>query len=385
MSGVDQGQMALQELGLRDCKETFLCSSHINDYAIIGHIRKMSQIGICSYCNKSKKVISLEELMKFMMEGILKFYIDAAEFMNYNSREGGYQGYTYTPWELINDLVGLDVDNVQLNDDIIDSIADLAWSEPNAYFDSDILRYHWDYFKDVAKHKSRYLFSQTTAFRTYSYNQNAYDILQEVGIKVKKFKLLKSIPKGTRLIRCRQHSKAERIFEAAQIAAPPLEYAVYPNRMSPAGISMFYCAFELETAKLETIDINKKGKKYFTSANFITKDLLHVIDFSALPKMPSIFDTKQFKNYYSIQFLREFVRDLSSEISHDGKEHIEYVPTQIVTEFFKYVFPKKNKVAGIVYPSAKRRGSNSCVLFLDHEQSLKELDFEHSSLITRHI
>lgn len=382
MSGVDQERMEMYEMGLHSMKDTYVCSTHIDDYAVHGYIKRNAIKGICTYCKGNKKVVSLKKLMFFLMEGVHHFYTDAVEFMSYDSKEGGYQGSTYTPYELVNELIGLEIDNYQLNEDIIDAIEDKAWSEPYAYYDSDgdILVYHWKYFKDVVKHKSRYLFAQTNSFKTDTYNQNAYDILQEIGRSVRKFKLISHLPKHTELFRCRQHTKLEKITEAGQIASPPIEYAIYPNRMSPAGVSMFYCAFDLETAKLETIDLHKKGHTYYTSACFVTKDILNIIDFSSLPKLPSIFDQRKYKNYYSIMFLREFVSDLSSEIQHDGKEHIEYVPTQIVTEFFRFIFHEKIKIDGIIYPSTKNIGSKACVLFFDNEASLEYLDFDRSRL-----
>lgn len=387
MSGVDQEQQDLWARGLSGLKETHVCSKHIDDYAIANFIKNNALKGYCSYCKSSKKVISFEQLMFFMMEGIRNFYEDAAEFMGYDSSEGGYLGETYNQWELINDVIGLDIDNYQLNEDIIDCIDDRAWSEPDAYHDSyrDILIYHWDYFKEVAKHKSRYLFGKTKKFKTFSYNQNAYDILQEIGSKVTEFNLTKVIPTRTKLFRCRQHNGKTEIKTALQITSPPKEHAIYSNRMSPAGISMFYCTFDIDTAKAETIDKDKKGPNFITTAIFKAKRHLTVIDFSILPKIPSIFDIENLKNYYSTRFLKDFVTDLSSDIKRDGKEHIDYVPTQIVTEFFRYIFSNKQKIDGIVYPSAKNRGSKSCVLFFDNDQSLEELRFIETSLTTEKI
>lgn len=34
-------------------------------------------------------------------------------------------------------------------------------------------------------------------------------------------------------------------------------------------------------------------------------------------------------------FLREFVKSITLPVVHDGREHIEYVPTQVLTEYFR--------------------------------------------------
>ncbi len=385
MSGVDQDRQDLWARGLSGLKETYVCSKHINDYAITDFIKNNSQKGKCTYCDRAKNVIPFEKLMFFLMEGIMNFYEDAAEFMSYDSSEGGYQGDTYNQWELINDLIGLEVDNYQLNEDIIDCIDDRAWSEPNAYYDSpsDILVYHWDYFKEVTKHKSRYLFGQSDKFKTFSYNQNAYDVLNEIGFKVSEFKLIQVILKTTSLFRCRQHNAATTIKTASEITSPPEEFAIYSNRMSPAGISMFYCAFNEETAIAEAVDKVSKNGTHFTTAIFKANRNLNVIDFCNLPHPPSMFDTANFKNYYSTRFLRDFVNDISKTINRDGKEHIDYVPTQIVTEYFRYIFNTETKIAGLIYPSAKLEGQKCCVLFLDNEASLDELRLIQSSISTK--
>ena len=50
---------------------------------------------------------------------------------------------------------------------------------------------------------------------------------------------------------------------------------------------------------------------------------------------------------------------------HDGGEHIEYVPTQILTEHFRKEVAALDgsPLDGIVYPSARRRGGKSLVVF----------------------
>ena len=52
-----------------------------------------------------------------------------------------------------------------------------------------------------------------------------------------------------------------------------------------------------------------------------------------------------------------------------GLEHIEYVPTQILTEYFRHLYldPARDRVWGIIYPSAANLGHKSCVLFLENE------------------
>ena len=384
MGRVKQDALEHWERGLTSVPEKMVCHRHFTDYAIRDSIKANVQAGKCSYCKKTGAT-ELETLMFFMMEGVMNFYEDAAGFMRYDSNEGGYQGEIFSQDELINDEIGLDVDDNVLREDIINSIDDRAWATPNSYYDSqrDILVYHWGYFKDVAKHKARYLFAQTTRLRSFDYQLNPYLILEDIGRYISEFQMVSYLSKGAILSRCRQHLAKDLVIEAKDISSPPLEKATMPSRMSPAGIPMFYCAFDKETAKAETIIENDLSKPKVTTCNFKVRKDLKVIDFGKLPKRISMFDTENFREYHVVQFLHEFVADLSKGIKRDGKEHIEYVPTQILTEYFRYMFPET--IHGIVYPSSKRKGSNSCVLFFDQNESIKHLHFQKQSLLTEDI
>lgn len=136
MSGVMEEAEWLNSLGLTEIKETNVCWRHIDDYAIKAFIKKKSVDENCTYCN-ARKSVSFESLMLYMMPCIMNHYTDAAEFMPYDSEEGGYIGSTYSPDELIDDMVGLTINNDELREDIISSIDDRAWSDPNTLHDSE--------------------------------------------------------------------------------------------------------------------------------------------------------------------------------------------------------------------------------------------------------
>ncbi len=118
--------------------------------------------------------------------------------------------------------------------------------------------------------------------------------------------------------------------------------------------------------------------------NFKLNKKISVIDFSKLPPIPSIFDTKKMKKYFLISFLYSLINDITKGISRDGKEHIEYVPTQIVTEYFKYVFNKnrKTKIEGLIYPSSKNYPKKAIVIFWDNEECLENLELINIEDIT---
>ena len=375
MGLVKQRMMELESHNLGSIPDKNVCIKHIDDKAIKRFIRKNYQSGYCDYCEENMKVVSLEDLLEFMMMGISNFYEDAGNFMSYNGREGGYLGETFTPDELIQECIELETDPFSLTEDIINSIADIAWSEPDMYHDTikDDLIYRWSFFKNIIKHKSRYLFQKNGGIED---NENPYLILRELGRLISSFHLIKKLDRGTTIYRCRQHISTDLIRDKEKLVAPPDEFAIYPNRFSPSGISMLYSAFDLKTALLETISREDPKKKSATISEFKLKKDIYIIDFSKLPELPSIFDYTKVKKHYPILFLYDLVKDLTKDIEKDGKEHTEYVPTQVVTEYFRFPFNKnkQHKIEGIIYPSSKNREKCSSVIFWNNEECLENLE-----------
>jgi hypothetical protein len=80
----------------------------------------------------------------------------------------------------------------------------------------------------------------------------------------------------------------------------------------------------------------------------------------------SPFDTKRKHLVHAVSFLRNFVENITKPISRDGAEHIEYIPSQVVTEYIRDVMPVtfKTTIDGIKYKSTKT-DDISYVMFAD--------------------
>lgn len=66
-----------------------------------------------------------------------------------------------------------------------------------------------------------------------------------------------------------------------------------------------------------------------------------------------------------IPFTYEFVDAISEPVEHDGTAHIEYVPTQVLGEFFaqSFTYAKRHKLDGTMFPSALLPKAQNLVLF----------------------
>lgn len=96
---------------------------------------------------------------------------------------------------------------------------------------------------------------------------------------------------------------------------------------------------------------------------------LRVVDLSELPPILSMFDAGSRYLIPGVAFLHNFVAGLVAPIAREGREHIEYVPTQIVSEFIRHGFrtDDEQSLHGILYRSSKRPDGIACVLFIDVE------------------
>jgi hypothetical protein len=199
MSGADFEAMEYWELGLSDIPEKYLCNCHIDDYAVKQFVDKNSSSGDCDYCGERAEVIDLDSLMRFLMEAVGDFYTDPANFMQYNTREGGYLGTVYDGWDIIGDAWQLEINDDELMDDIRESInTERAWATEAEYYgdEADFLNYGWDYFKDVVKHRARYLFGNTDDLRSGDYDLKPYEILKSIGRLVGQYNLVRKVGAG---------------------------------------------------------------------------------------------------------------------------------------------------------------------------------------------
>lgn len=368
--------MENEDLGFKMPKKKNICSNHFYDPAIVDYIELNGKKISCSYCKpkyQSDKAISLEDLMKFLCRGIYFFYDDAANAgLPYESSDEGYHGTYCDSSELIYNVIGLDSDSSEITQEIIDHLQDYFWCKKDSFaLDKDEeLIYDWKRFADLIKYKVRYSFFKVKRFDSNDH-LTISNILLEVARSIDKLNLINIAEKGQVIFRSRQHSSIENLTKIEELGPPPLKYCTFSNRMSPAGISMFYGAFEQLTAESEVIDVkNLREKSIISTGRFILKEDLYLVDLCSLPNLPSIFDEERRGLISTVAFLYRFVDQIAKSVERDGMEHIDYVPTQVLTEYFRFIVPEltQYKIDGIIYPSAKNENGRCCVIFCDSEE-----------------
>lgn len=363
----------LESLNLNHFPDKSLCVKHFDDKAIKRFIRSNYSDGYCDYCKKKLKVVSYKELLPFIMEGIQYHYTDAVNFMSYDSRKGGYLGTTYNVYDLLFNQIELEINPSEAFADLAESIEEIAWANESDYDGKEDgqLRINWNAFEYSVKHLSRYMYYDKVDEYT---GQHPYNILKVIGRTIDQLNLIRKVAKGTKIYRIRPHENSDEVRQLSDISSTPIEYAQYPNRFSPSGIPMLYSAFDSKTSYLETIDPSKKG--YYTLGEIELKEDTYCFDLTKIPNLPSIFDEKKRSMFHSISFLISLRESMTKAILKDGREHIEYVPTQVFTEYIRYPFNKgrSKKIEGIIYPSSKPQGKIAMVNFWDNRECESKLN-----------
>ncbi len=178
------------------------------------------------------------------------------------------------------------------------------------------------------------------------------ELLDEVAMAIENGGLIRRLPAGSQLLRARQHAPEVTLTTPAQLGSPP-PAAAAANRMSPPGISMFYGAEASQTALAELRP--EASPCAATVGTWATARSLRYLDLVDV-EVPSIFDVVGASQRPWLLFLRGFATDVSRPTTPGGGA-VDYVPTQVVTEYVRHVLgDPDDPVRGIRYRSAVSGG-----------------------------
>jgi hypothetical protein len=309
-----------------------------------------------------------------IFEGISSRYEDAANGVGWD--EGEYVGAnTWDTYDLLREVLDLGDDvSENLFTDIIDALPQRTWSEIDPYGPRghEVLRWSWETFQETVKHSRRYFFSEPlTGHDLRDEEVLPSELLKKVANGCAEYGLFHVLEPGQRFYRCRPRQNQKTRFTLPRDLGPPPPRVASQSRMSPAGISMFYGARSRATAKAETLGAYDDR---YAIAEFRTTRRITVLDLTVPPSV-SLFDIDRAHLYDWALFMRGFIADFRKPVLRDGSEHIDYVPTQVVTEYFRSVVRHEGcPIDGVLYTSTKRRGKTCAVLFADHNSVAPEPD-----------
>jgi hypothetical protein len=198
-----------------------------------------------------------------------------------------------------------------------------------------------------------------------------------IPLGVESLNAVKMLPAGTEVFRCRITSPSEPVTEFSHIGPPPSSDSIGSNRFSPPGIAMFYAG---ETPQISAREIGwnaaaPDSAKVLHTGTFKTLADLTLLDLTQLAYPAGEFDPDWIEAYHIADFFKAFIADLTAPI-HDHRKHLDYVPTQIICEYFRLhgatVGGTHHKIDGIKYPSS-HDGTPCYVFFWDSSQAPAKL------------
>lgn len=377
-----------QGYSIPDANEKFVCADHFDDCYLKQYVLKKSSHGKCTYCNKTTNVIDLSIFFEYIADKVTHsfsnpdnenmalashYYDDDNETISGFQRVGCYVApddvliYESTE-ELLYDLEL--TDDGKLLKEISDCFLYTDWISCNPYImtKDQELSYMWKQFENQIKYTQRFTFFNKLRFiDEESFSENGLqDIFSELNNIITTHRIIRTINRGTRIYRCRFLNDDEKLTTFDEITSAPAESAKQ-SRMSPAGISMFYGAFDKDIARKESSQ-DSTGEGFCAIGEFETKKDLRILDLTTLPKS-SFWGTQ---DYRELEFLHSFRRIISKSIKRDDKIHIEYVPSQVFTEHIRYSYGQQ--IDGIIYDSSLVTDGKNIVLFYDKKNSREILN-----------
>jgi len=329
----------------------------------------------CSYCGH-RSAVAVNELFEFIDEGLRTEYDEALESYPYDSEEKALVGTWSDSYELADDLELFA--NERLNERFIHSFDGRMFCprDPYGLSESEAFMSGWRRFVEHVKHQSRYYFLTEPAGGGDDDGRapdelRVNEVPTYLGEAVRELGLVRRIGVDEPVYRARLGRSGETFQGARQLGTAPTGSAKWANRMSPAGIAMFYGAADEQTAIAEVYEpgLDRSGSAKATIGRFNSSRPLHVVDLTGVLDLPSLFDPSARHLREKVRLLREFAEAIAEPIQKDGREHIEFVPSQVVTEYFRDVFRVEGgtPIDGIMYRSSRRRGGVCYVLFVDNE------------------
>lgn len=386
---IEEGRIVPGEI-----QDKSVCADHFDSPYLQNFINENGSIGECSYCGKWHNVLLMPDFVRLVRRKIESEFdcVDDAglptERSYFDDDEEDipglkrFMGFTapsdakcYEDTSEVLDEIDLLPEPEALYNDLLESLPNHAWisSDPFIISRDKELSLAWNNFAEMVKHRQRFTFWTREEFSGIhsEYDNCLMDILHELGSLIHEADLCKTLEADETIFRARPIDK-DRPLEFKEITSPPDDIASQ-NRMSPAGISMFYGGFDEETVRKEsTPKTHHDGKGRFLIGQFHAKKPLLILDLTEIPK-PLFWEQGQ--DYREqLNFLNTFSREISKPIDKEDSNYIEYIPTQVFTEYLRFVFKYygKESLDGFKYRSSIN--DRPCiVLFCNQKESEKLL------------
>lgn len=360
--------------------DKYICIDCLDDEDFLDIFNRNSENRRCSYCHEEIETVELGYIIDRILLAIRPYYYDFNDAgMSYDDAREYLNDPIYSFEEILQNI-GFNLDQ-QIIDDMAEAVTIESFFDDSSLYESlsTTLSNSYRKFTFYTKHIHRYFFSDD--MDDYDFTETKpIELMESICRKINEYKCYKKLESGTEIFRARVGKN--RFSDFSDLSAPPKEKSIYSNRFSPAGIPMFYGSLNKITCMKE-LNLKKTNIRKISIGKFITKCDMKLIDLSRKIDLPGFF-TENTTSREDIIFINKLIEEISKPVIKDGREHIEYVPTQIVNEYIKMIYKDSGEnILGIIYNSSKDISQKNILLY-DVDKIEEILDFdsvEHESII----
>lgn len=346
-----------------------VCLTHLTDPHLLELIKKDAEDRggrECAVCAKenltpTELIFNLGALAEIVYQHAGKIYDQEGFYSD------GEQRLSEVDRHEVVDAVVFDSVDQHLRDTIVELVADL-FPDGEDWFESDpgYLDWEqdqWEKFERNIKHKTRFISEPSETWPLTPPELNHIFITRVLEYAEQDSGLRTTLEVGTKLYRARTDRATDALLKkvrenpAAELGPAPYE-RVAAGRMNAQGVAMLYTAFAPETACAEVASHSPYSDAVV--GEFIVKQPLTVLDLTSVPAPSSIFDTSKVGTGV-LASLGTFVERITRPVILDGNHPVDYAPTQVLTEAFRWW--TEPKLDGIIYPSRVHEGGKNIVLF----------------------
>jgi hypothetical protein len=305
--------------------------------------------------------------MEEIVDAIRFLYERAVEVLPWDGREGGYMGPHQDTPDVVFDLVDDNVIDATIVEQVCQGICDSlgydeTWTEFGSDASSDSLEYSWTSFSETVKHRHRFIFGNLSQGGDVEFG--VLPFLESLSHYARdEFGLVTEVPRGTKLYRGRLTDDPRTIGRTAKDLGPAPKDQAVAGRFSPAGVPVFYAAADAQTAIAEIA--GHDYRPFAVVGEFEVVRPLRVLDLTRRPELPSVFNRETRVEYRMVRFLGDFADHVSEPVVPNGRQDVEYVPTQVVAEYFRHA--GDSPIDGLVVSSV-HTGRPTHAYFLDADQ-----------------
>ena len=363
-----------------------VCHDCIGDSFLADEVKEKGSRGLCGYCGKRRKALTLEKLAERIHEVL-------QEHFRLSLNETPWRRSGYPVVDLIANMAGLD-------EEIADDVRALL-SEPHEYeamtdgaenpYDSDAhyeelspdewgFRDTWGAFRSEIRSRARFFStSAETALRDIFGDLSTLKTFDDQPV------IRKITPEDedrfiwrARTAQSTRELKAILGAPACEIG-PPTSRLAKGGRMNAPGIPVFYGALDEDTCVAEA---RAPVGSHVVVAKFEVLRPLRLLDFDSLTKIyveRSHFDPTYASHVGRASFLRRLVREMSRPIM-PGDEAFEYLVTQAVAEYLAHKV--EPRLDGIIFHSSQTDGAGRNVVLFNHACGVEPYDLPKEVEVT---